>query len=125
MNAAIYAVTAREILDSRGNPTVEATVILNSGYRGTAAVPAGVSRGKYEAVELRDEDPKRYNGMGVLKAVHNVNTIIGPKLKGQDALNQKAIDAVLQSLDGTPNKSRLGANSILGVSVATAIAAAN
>ncbi len=125
MNAAIYAITAREILDSRGNPTIETTVILNSGYRGTAAVPAGASRGKYEAVELRDDDPKRYNGMGVLRAVENVNTIIGPKLRGQDALNQKAIDEVILKLDGTENKSRLGGNAILSVSMATAIAAAN
>ncbi len=125
MNAAIYGITAREILDSRGNPTIETTVILNSGYRGTAAVPAGASRGKYEAVELRDSDPKRYNGMGVLQAVNNVNTIIGPKLRNQDALNQKAIDDVLLQLDGTENKSRLGGNTILSVSMATAIAAAN
>jgi enolase len=125
MNAAIYAITAREILDSRGNPTIEATVILNSGYRGTATVPAGASRGKYEAAELRDEDPKRYDGMGVLRAVNNVINIIGPKLRGQDALNQKAIDDVLIALDGTPNKSKLGGNAILAVSVATAIAASN
>lgn len=125
MNAAIYAITAREILDSRGNPTIETTVILNSGYRGTAAVPAGASRGKYEAVELRDEDPKRYNGMGVLKAVDNVISLISPKLKGQDALNQKAIDDVLLQMDGTENKSKLGGNTILSVSMATAIAVAN
>jgi enolase len=125
MNAAIYAVTAREILDSRGNPTVEATVVLNSGYRGTAAVPAGASKGKYEAVELRDDDPKRYNGLGVLGAVHNVTDVIGPKLRGSDALNQKSIDNVLLELDGTPNKSHLGGNSTLSVSIAVAIAAAN
>jgi len=125
MNAAIYAITAREILDSRGNPTIETTVILNSGYRGTAAVPAGASRGKYEAIELRDDDQKRYNGMGVLKAINNVMTVIGPKLRGQDALNQSAIDQVLLQLDGTENKSHLGGNAILSVSMATAIAAAN
>lgn len=125
MNAAIYAITAREVLDSRGNPTIETTVVLNSGYRGTAAVPAGASRGKYEAVEIRDEDPKRYNGMGVLKAVQNVVGIIGPKLRGQDALNQQAIDKVLLQLDGSENKSKLGGNALLSVSMATAIATAN
>jgi enolase len=125
MNAGIYSITAREILDSRGNPTIESTVLLNSGYRGIAAVPAGASRGKYEAVELRDDDPKRYNGQGVLKAIHNVVNVITPKLKAQDALNQKSIDETLLHLDGTPNKSKLGANAILSVSMATAIAAAN
>lgn len=125
MNAAIYGITAREVLDSRGNPTIETTVVLNSGYRGTAAVPAGASRGKYEALELRDDDEKRYNGMGVLKAVQNVVNIIGPKLHGQDALNQQAIDDVMLQLDGTENKSRLGGNTILSVSMAVAIAAAN
>lgn len=125
MNAGIYSITAREILDSRGNPTIESTVVLNSGYRGTAAVPAGASRGKYEAVEIRDGDEKRYNGMGVLKAINNVGSIIGPKLKGMDALNQKLIDETLLALDGTKNKSSLGGNTILSVSMAAAIAAAN
>ncbi|MCX8008140.1 MAG: phosphopyruvate hydratase [Patescibacteria group bacterium] len=125
MNSTIYGITAREILDSRGNPTIETTVILSSGYRGTAAVPAGASKGKYEALELRDNDEKRYNGMGVLKAVHNVTSVIAPKLRGQDALNQKAIDTLMIQLDGTENKSRLGGNAILSVSMATAIAAAN
>ncbi len=120
----IYTAIAREILDSRGIPTVETTVILESGYRGTASVPAGAIRGKYEAVELRDEDKKRYNGMGVLKAVNNVNTVIGPKLKGLDALNQKAVDQAMLALDGTPNKEVMGANAILSVSQATAVAAA-
>ncbi len=125
MNSAIYAIVAREILDSRGNPTIETTVVLNSGYRGTAAVPAGASRGKYEAVELRDNDEKRYNGMGVLKAISNVMNIIGPKLRGRDALKQQEIDTLMLKLDGTENKSKLGANAILSVSIATAIAAAN
>lgn len=125
MNSGIYAVTAREILDSRGNPTIEASVILQSGYRGTAAVPAGASRGKYEAVELRDDDEKRYNGMGVLKAVHNVQQIIGPKLRNTDALEQRNVDDLLLELDGTTNKSKLGGNAILAVSMANAIAAAN
>ena len=92
MDSSIYTVRAREILDSRGNPTVETTVILNSGYRGTAAVPAGASIGKYEAMELRDNDPKRYNGKGVLKACTNVNTVIAQKLKNVDSANQDALD---------------------------------
>lgn len=121
----IYGIQAREILDSRGNPTVESTVILESGYRGTSSVPAGASVGKYEAVELRDKDPKRYNGMGVLTAVNNVNTIIGPKLRGIDAMNQNLVDQTMSELDGTPNKSHLGANAILSVSLANAVACAN
>ncbi len=121
----IYSVSAREVLDSRGNPTVETTVILNSGYRGTAAVPAGASIGKYEAVELRDNDEKRYGGKGVLKAVANVQNILGPKLKGLDATNQEAIDTCMIDLDGTANKSSLGANSILSISLAVAVAAKN
>lgn len=116
---------AREILDSRGNPTVETTVVLESGYRGTASVPAGASLGKYEAVELRDGDPQRYHGMGVTKAVTNVNDVIAAKLKGSDALNQGWIDKTLLELDGTPDKRHLGANSILSVSLATAASAAN
>lgn len=123
MSSNIYSITAREILDSRGNPTVEATVILESGYRGTASVPAGASKGSYEAVELRDDDKKRYIGMGVLKAVGNINTTINAKIKGSDALNQRAIDAALIALDATPNKSNLGANAILAASLATAVAA--
>lgn len=125
MDSAIYSITAREILDSRGNPTIETTVILQSGYRGTASAPSGASVGKYEAVELRDKDEKRYNGMGVLTAVTNVNTIIAPKLVGLDALDQKKIDETMIALDATPNKSKLGANSILSVSLAVAAAAAN
>ena len=123
MDTKIYSVTAREILDSRGNPTLEVTVILNCGYRGVAAVPSGASVGKYEAVELRDADPKRYNGNGVLKAIGMIHTRIAPKLKGMDALQQIAIDTVMLGLDGTPNKAELGANSILGVSLAVAVAA--
>ncbi len=124
MDAKIYSIHAREILDSRGNPTVETTVILNSGYRGTASVPSGASVGKYEAVELRDNDEKRYGGMGVLKAVAMVNQNIAGKLRGMDALEQGSIDKALVDLDGTPNKSTLGANAILSVSLATAVAAA-
>ncbi len=120
----IYAIIAREILDSRGNPTVETMVVLESGYRGTASVPAGASIGTYEAVELRDKDEKRYRGMGVLKAVSNVNTIIGPKLRGMDGLNQGLIDTTMIQLDSTPNKAKLGANAILSVSLATVVAAA-
>ncbi len=121
----IYSVHAREILDSRGEPTVETMVILESGYRGTAGVPSGTSLGKYEALELRDHDPKRYSGMGVLKAVDNVNNIIGPKLHGLDVLNQHAIDGTMLELDGTATKEKLGANAILSVSMASAIAAAS
>src|SRR6266478_6498860 len=116
---------AREILDSRGNPTVEADVFLVSGARGRAAVPSGASTGEHEAVELRDGDPKRYGGKGVLKAVANVNDIIARELKGKDALNQRSIDQKLIDLDATPNKSNLGANPLLAVSMATARAAAN
>src|SRR5437660_4365978 len=116
---------AREILDSRGNPTVEADVTLVGGIMGRAAVPSGASTGEHEAVELRDDDPKRYGGKGVLKAVGNVNNVIAPKLKGHDALDQQSIDRTLIDLDGTPNKSQLGANALLAVSMATARAAAN
>lgn len=123
MTTKIYSVTAREILDSRGNPTVEATCILENGYRGTASVPAGASKGTYEAVELRDGDKERYNGLGVLNAVKNVNSEINQKIRGMDALDQQAVDKAMVDLDGTPNKSRLGANAILGVSLATARAA--
>ncbi|MCG0275738.1 MAG: phosphopyruvate hydratase [Thermosediminibacteraceae bacterium] len=121
----ITNVFAREILDSRGNPTVEVEVILQDGTMGRAAVPSGASTGQFEAVELRDNDPKRYKGKGVLKAVENVNEIIGPELEGIDALDQVAVDKLLIELDGTKNKSKLGANAILGVSLAVAKAAAN
>ena len=118
-------IQAREILDSRGNPTVEADVTLQSGVMGRAAVPSGASTGEHEAVELRDGDPKRYGGKGVLKAVGNVNRVIAPRLKGLNALDQREVDRVLIELDGTPNKSNLGANAILAVSLANARAAAN
>jgi enolase len=124
-SSSIYSIHAREILDSRGNPTVETTVILESGYRGTAAVPAGASIGTYEAVELRDNDPKRFGGMGVLKAVANVNTLLATKLKGIDALDQAALDKTMIELDGTPEKKNLGANSVLSISLACVVAAAN
>lgn len=124
MSSNIYSVTAREILDSRGNPTVEVLVILESGYRGIVGVPSGLSIGSYEACELRDEDKQRLGGYGVLKAVANVNGEINGKLKGMDALDQVKIDETLIALDGTPNKKRLGANSILGVSLAVSAAAA-
>ena len=125
MDSRIHSITAREILDSRGNPTVETSVILHSGYRGTASAPAGASVGKHEAIEIRDHDEKRYSGMGVLTAVSNVNTVIGPKLRSMDALDQGSIDRTLKELDGTPNKSKLGTNSVLSVSLATVKAAAN
>ena len=120
----IVEVKAREILDSRGNPTVEAEVFLEDGSLGRAAVPSGASTGEYEAVELRDGDKKRYGGKGVLKAVENVATKIAPKVKGMDARDQRALDAFMIELDGTPNKAKLGANAILGVSLAAAKAAA-
>ena len=120
----IEQVQAREILDSRGNPTVEAEVVLADGEIGRAAVPSGASTGEHEAVELRDEDPKRYGGKGVLKAVENVNEIIAPALEGYDALDQAEVDRALIELDGTSTKSRLGANALLAVSMATARAAA-
>lgn len=121
----IHSISSREILDSRGNPTLEVTVILNSGYRGTAAVPSGASIGKYEAMELRDNDQARYAGRGVLTAVKNIAQRINPLLKGVDARNQPEIDKRMIALDGTPNKSILGANSILGVSLAASVAVAN
>ena len=120
----IVEVIGREILDSRGNPTVEVDVILECGAKGRAAVPSGASTGSHEAVELRDEDKGRYLGKGVLKAVNNVNTEIREALLGMDALNQVAIDKTMLELDGTANKGRLGANAILGVSLAVAKAAA-
>ena len=119
----IVEVIGREILDSRGNPTVEVDVVLECGARGRAAVPSGASTGSHEAVELRDEDKSRYLGKGVLKAVNNVNTEIREALLGMDALNQVAIDKTMIELDGTPNKGRLGANAILGVSLAVSKAA--
>jgi enolase len=121
----ITSIKAREILDSRGNPTVEVDVELSSGALGTAAVPSGASTGAHEAVELRDGDPKRYGGKGVLKAVQSVNDVIAPQLVGQDAVEQIVIDQIMRDLDGTANKSNLGANAILGVSLAVAKAAAN
>ena len=117
-------IIAREILDSRGNPTVEVDVYLKGGIYGRAAVPSGASTGDYEAVELRDGDKGRYGGKGVLKAVENVNDKIAPELVEMQALEQTAIDELLLELDGTEDKSRLGANAILGVSLAVAKAAA-
>jgi enolase len=123
-SAAIAEVRAREILDSRGNPTLEVDVLLATGIRGRAAVPSGASTGAHEALELRDGDKSRYLGRGVLQAVRNVQTLIAPKLQGLDARQQAAIDQILLDLDGTPNKAKLGANAILGVSLAVAHAAA-
>ncbi len=121
----IIDVYAREILDSRGNPTVEVDAVLEDGTVGRAAVPSGASTGQFEAVELRDKDPKRFVGKGVLKAIKNVNEEIASELQGMDALDQVAIDKTLIDLDRTPNKARLGANATLGVSLAVAHAAAN
>ena len=120
----IVTIRAREVLDSRGNPTVEADVILESGALGRAIVPSGASTGEHEAVELRDGDKSHYLGKGVLQAVANVETVIGPELVGMDAANQRLIDQTLISLDGTPNKAKLGANSILAVSMAVSRAVA-
>ena len=120
----IIAVHAREIIDSRGNPTVEADVTLASGASGRAAVPSGASTGEHEAVELRDGDQQRFGGKGVLEAVKNVNEVIGPRLEGLTATDQISVDYAMLELDGTPNKSHLGANAILAVSLATARAAA-
>ena len=121
----IVKVQGREILDSRGNPTVEVEVTLDDGTTGVAAVPSGASTGENEALELRDGDPKRYGGKGVLKAVENVNTKIAEEVVGMSAFDQRAIDMAMIKLDGTPTKSNLGANAILGVSLAVAKAAAN
>ncbi len=121
----IADINAREILDSRGNPTVEADVVLTGEVTGRAAVPSGASTGEHEAVELRDGDSSRYNGKGVLQAVRNIKEIIAPKLCGMDVLQQVAIDRTMIELDGTDNKGNLGANAILGVSLAVARAAAN
>ena len=120
----IKSVKGREILDSRGNPTVEVDVLLRSGARGRACVPSGASTGTHEALELRDVRRKRYGGKGVLQAVKNVNDHIGPAVRGLEASDQQAVDSCMLELDGTPNKSRLGANAILGVSLAVAHAAA-
>jgi enolase len=120
----IISVHAREILDSRGNPTVEAEVTLSSGSVGRAAVPSGASTGEHEAVELRDGDPKRYGGKGVQEAVRNVNEVLGPRLEGMTATDQMAVDYEMIDADGTPNKGNLGANAILSVSLAVARAAA-
>ena len=120
----IIDVRGREIIDSRGNPTVEVDVALAGGAIGRASVPSGASTGEHEAWELRDGDTKRYGGKGVLKAVENINKIIAPEVSGHDATLQPAIDKIMIDLDGTPNKSRLGANAILGVSLAVAKAAA-
>ncbi|HYG71860.1 MAG TPA: phosphopyruvate hydratase [Actinomycetota bacterium] len=122
---AIELVAAREILDSRGNPTVEVDVVLGDGSFGRAAVPSGASTGEHEAVELRDGELERFGGKGVMRAVSNVNDVIGPALVDEDALDQRAVDALLLEMDGTPGKSNLGANAILGVSLAVAHAAAD
>jgi len=121
----IAAIRAREILDSRGNPTVEADVVLTGGAIGRAAVPSGASTGEHEAVELRDGDKSHYLGKGVLKAVENIESILAPELTGIDATNQRLLDATMISLDGTDNKGRIGANAILAVSMASARASAN
>ena len=121
----ISKVKAREILDSRGNPTIEVDVLLSDGTLGRAAVPSGASTGEHEALELRDGDKARYGGKGTLKAVANVDSIIAPKVKGMDPFKQKELDKFMIALDGTPTKSKLGANAILGVSLAAARAAAN
>ena len=121
----IAAIHAREILDSRGNPTVEADVILDGGAMGRAAVPSGASTGEHEAVELRDGDKSHYLGKGVLKAVENIESVLAPELTGMDAANQRLLDATMISLDGTANKGRLGANAILAVSMAAARASAD
>ncbi len=121
----IESIKARQILDSRGNPTVEVDLTLESGAMGRAAVPSGASTGEHEALELRDGDKSRYGGKGVLKAVENVNELIAPALRGMDASDQEAVDRAMIELDGTPNKSRLGANAILGASLAAAKSVAN
>ncbi len=121
----IVSIRAREILDSRGNPTVEADVLLSGGAMGRAAVPSGASTGEHDAVELRDGDKEYYLGKGVLQAVENIESVLAPELTGMDASNQRLIDATMLSLDGTPNKQRLGANAILAVSMAAARASAS
>src|ERR1700690_3563935 len=123
MSTKIKALFGREILDSRGNPTVEADVVLEGGIRGRGAVPSGASTGEHEALELRDGDKSRYQGKGVLKAIENVNTTLAELVLGRDATDQLAIDHALIAADGTPTKKNLGANAILGVSMAVARAA--
>ncbi|RMF87688.1 MAG: phosphopyruvate hydratase, partial [Planctomycetota bacterium] len=125
MNSTILDIQARQILDSRGNPTVEVDVVLEDGSFGRAAVPSGASTGVHEALELRDGDKNVYLGKGVLKAVENVNNVIAAEICGMDALDQAAVDKRMLELDGTETKSKLGANAILGVSLATAHAAAD
>ncbi|MBQ4543483.1 MAG: phosphopyruvate hydratase, partial [Clostridia bacterium] len=125
MSTLISKITATEILDSRGNPTLSVDVTLSDGSVGTASVPSGASTGAFEAVELRDNDPQRYNGKGVIKAVDNVNIVIASKLTGKNPFEQRKIDSLLIAADGTKNKGKLGANAILGVSLAVAKAAAN
>ncbi|MFM7390110.1 MAG: phosphopyruvate hydratase [Vampirovibrionales bacterium] len=125
MTTVIDFIQAREIIDSRGNPTVEVDVVLECGAVGSAAVPSGASTGTREALELRDGDKSRFGGKGVLQAIENVNTALADAVEGMDALDQGDVDAVMLQLDGTENKSKLGANAILGVSLATAVAAAN
>ena len=125
MNSSIEKIYAREILDSRGNPTVEVDVYTKSGHLGRAAVPSGASTGEYEAIELRDMDNKRYLGKGVRKAVNNINSIISEAIIGLEVAKQDEIDNMMIRLDGTENKSKLGANAILGVSMAVAHASAN
>lgn len=125
VNTKIHSIIAREILDTRGDPTIETLVVLESGYRGVASVPSGTSVSTYEAVELRDKDDSHYRGRGVMTAVRNANEKIGVKLKGMDAADQAALDKAMIDLDGTPNKHMLGANSILSVSLAAARAVAS
>jgi len=124
MSVSIEFIQGRQILDSRGNPTVEVDVVLEDGTLGRAAVPSGASTGEHEAVELRDDDKKRWVGKGVSKAVENVNSLIAPELIGLDPRDQEQIDQLMIELDGTPNKAKLGANAMLGVSMAVAKAAA-
>ena len=124
-DSSIVTITGREILDSRGNPTVEVDVFLADGSHGRAAVPSGASTGEHEAVELRDGDKDRYMGKGILKAIQNVNGILQESVKGKNAIDQEYIDRQLIEADGTPNKNILGANAILGVSMAVCRAAAN
>src|SRR5260370_34722985 len=123
--AIIESVTAREILDSRGNPTVEVDVMLESGIIASAAVPSGASTGEHEALELRDGDKKRYLGKGVRKACENVASLLGPVGCGRDAFDQAGLDGAMLAVDGTPNKGKVGANAMLGVSMAVARAAAD
>jgi enolase len=121
--SAIRSIKAREILDSRGTPTIEAEVVLDGNIRGTAAIPSGASTGSHEAVELRDGDTERYMGKGVRKAVENVNSVIAPALTGENVFNQRNLDRILINMDDSPNKARLGANAVLSVSMAAARAA--